>query len=40
MWYIQGLEELWKLQLFSAATDIIKHCGDTYVAQMHLQNTT
>lgn len=40
MWYMQGLEKLWQLQLYSAATDIIKHCGDPYISQMHAQNTT
>lgn len=40
MWYMQCLEKLWQLQLYSAATDIIKHCGDPYIAQMHAQNTT
>lgn len=40
MWYMQGLEKLWQLQLYAAATDIINHCGDLYIAQMHLQNTT
>lgn len=39
-WYMQGLEKLWQLQLYSAATDIIKHCGDLYISQMHAQNTT
>lgn len=40
MWYMQGLEKLWQLQLYAAATDVINHCGDPYIAQMHLQNTT
>ncbi|CAN0298577.1 unnamed protein product [Ectocarpus sp. 12 AP-2014] len=40
MWYMQGLEKLWQLQLYAAATDIINHCGDPFIAEMHLQNTT
>lgn len=40
MWYMQCLEKLWQLQLFSAATDIIKHCADPFITQMHRQETT